>query len=63
MNSTKLKPKIDIYKAITDKIIKLLEQVNLDEYEAPFADLAAQGIPYNPVTKKHYNGINIYSLK
>ncbi|HEY9177504.1 MAG TPA: zincin-like metallopeptidase domain-containing protein [Flavipsychrobacter sp.] len=53
------KPRIDIYQSITDKIINLLEHVNLDEYEAPFADLAAQGIPYNPVTKKHYNGINI----
>lgn len=49
----------DIYQVITDKIIKLLEQVNVEDYEAPFANLAAQGIPYNPVTGKHYQGINI----
>lgn len=53
------KPRIDIYQSITDKIIALLEQVNLDDYKAPFADLAAQGIPYNPVTGNHYQGVNI----
>ncbi len=58
-NSRSNKPGIDIYQSITDKIIKLLEHVDIDDYQAPFADLAAQGIPYNPVTKKHYQGINI----
>lgn len=59
MNSARTRPKTDIYKAITDRIIHLLDKVNLEDYEAPFANLAAQGIPYNPVTGKHYQGINV----
>ncbi len=49
----------DIYQSVTTSIIELLEQVSVEDYQAPFASLAAQGLPYNPVTKKHYQGINI----
>ena len=54
--------KRDIYKEITDKIISILDRVNPDDYEAPFAGLAAQGLPMNPVTDHRYQGINIPSL-
>ncbi|MBL7681780.1 MAG: DUF1738 domain-containing protein [Flavipsychrobacter sp.] len=54
-----IKAKTDIYKSITDKIISLLEEVNVKDWQAPFADLAAQGIPYNPVTGNYYQGVNI----
>lgn len=58
----KTKDQPDIYQKITDKVITLLEEVNTDDYEAPFAGLSAQGIPINPFTKKQYNGINIPCL-
>nr|WP_306267013.1 zincin-like metallopeptidase domain-containing protein [Pararhizobium sp. IMCC3301] len=54
--------KRDIYQEITDKIIAVLDQVNLDDYQAPFAGLAAQGLPANPTTDHQYQGINIPSL-
>ena len=54
--------KRDIHKEITDKIVGILEEVNLDDFEAPFAGLAAQGLPFNPATENHYQGINIPSL-
>lgn len=53
------KTNTDVYKTITDKIISLLEEVSVKDWQAPFADLAAQGIPYNPVTGNHYQGVNI----
>ncbi|MBG6166760.1 antirestriction protein ArdC [Labrenzia sp. EL_195] len=54
--------KRDIYQEITDKIITILDSVDLDDYQSPFADLAAQGMPFNPVTDHSYNGINIPNL-
>ncbi|WP_321337359.1 zincin-like metallopeptidase domain-containing protein [uncultured Cohaesibacter sp.] len=54
--------KRDIYQEITDKIINVLEKVDLNDYQPPFASLAAQGLPTNPVTGNRYNGINIPSL-
>jgi len=54
--------KRDIYREITDKIIAVLDRVEVDDYEAPFAGLAAQGLPSNPVTNHQYQGINIPSL-
>ena len=54
--------KRDIYQEITNKIITLLETVNLDDYEPPFASLTAQGLPFNPMTERWYSGINIPSL-
>ena len=54
--------KRDIYQEITDKIIKTLEHIDLDNFHAPFGTLAAQGMPLNPVTDHHYQGINIPSL-
>lgn len=54
--------KHDIHQDITNNIITLLDQVNLEEYEPPFANLAALGIPENPTTNKQYQGINILAL-
>lgn len=56
------KNKDTFYETITNKIIELLEQVSLEDYKPPFASLAAQGLPVNPFTEKHYNGINIPCL-
>ncbi|MEQ8470023.1 MAG: zincin-like metallopeptidase domain-containing protein [Marinoscillum sp.] len=52
----------DIHQEITNNIISLLDQVDLKDYQPPFANLAALGIPLNPVTKNQYQGINILSL-
>lgn len=54
--------KRDIYQEITGKIIVLLEQVEAQGWQAPFAGLAAQGLPTNPVTGVAYRGINIPAL-
>ena len=60
---TNEKPKrIDIREEVTNQIITLLEKVDLEDYEPPFASFAAQGIPSNPTTEKQYQGINILSL-
>lgn len=52
----------DIYQEITNKIVAVLDRIDLNDYEAPFAGLAAQGLPLNPITDHHYRGINIPSL-
>lgn len=52
----------DIYQEVTNKIIQVLESVKLDDYQAPFSGLASQGLPLNPITENHYQGINILSL-
>ena len=52
----------DIHQEVTDKIITLLDQVNLNDYQPPFAELAAQGLPENPTTGNHYQGVNILAL-
>ncbi len=52
----------DIFQEVTDKIITLLDKVDLDNYQPPFAELAAQGWPTNPVTDHRYQGVNIPSL-
>ncbi len=54
--------KPDIYQEVTDKIIDLLDKIDPENYKAPFAQLAAQGIPENPTTGKIYQGINILCL-
>lgn len=54
--------KRDIYQQITNKIVSVLESIDLKDYEAPFAGLAAQGLPKNPITDNHYRGINIPAL-
>ncbi|MDW3191271.1 MAG: zincin-like metallopeptidase domain-containing protein [Cytophagales bacterium] len=56
------KAKTDIQQDITNNIINLLDQVDLKDYEPPFANLAALGIPENPITKKSYQGVNILAL-
>ena len=58
----KSKMKDHFYESITNKIIDLLEKVDIADYRPPFASLAAQGIPYNPFAKNQYQGINIPSL-
>lgn len=50
------------YHTITNAIIELLEKVNLEDYQPPFASLAAQGLPINPFTKNQYQGVNIPCL-
>lgn len=52
----------DIYQDVTNNIISILDKVDRDDYQAPFAGLANQGIPLNPTTEQTYNGINILSL-
>lgn len=52
----------DIHQEITNKIVGVLDAIDLNDYEAPFAGLAAQGIPLNPTTHNAYRGINIPSL-
>ncbi|MCG8533230.1 MAG: ArdC-like ssDNA-binding domain-containing protein, partial [Desulfovibrionales bacterium] len=54
--------KPDIHKEVTDKIISLLDKVDTHEYKPPFAGLAAQGLPVNPTTGNHYQGVNILAL-
>lgn len=54
--------KRDIRQEITDKIIRVLEGIETSDYQAPFAGLAAQGLPLNPTTDHRYQGINIPSL-
>ena len=54
--------KRDIHQEITDKIIRALDHVDPCDWQAPFAGLAAQGLPRNPVTDHRYQGINIPSL-
>ncbi|MFY0689065.1 MAG: DUF1738 domain-containing protein [Cyclobacteriaceae bacterium] len=54
--------KPDIHQEITNQIIELLDKVNLEDYQPPFAGLAAQGLPQNPITQKHYQGVNILAL-
>jgi len=54
--------KRDIQQEITDKIVRVLDSINLDDYQPPFAGLAAQGLPLNPTTDHRYQGINIPSL-
>lgn len=54
--------KTDFYQDITNKIIVLLDTINLEDYQAPFAGLVSQGVPLNPTTKNRYKGVNILSL-
>jgi len=54
--------KTDIQQEVTDQIVTLLDQVNLEDYQPPFAGLSSLGLPINPITKKTYQGINILSL-
>ena len=54
--------KTDIHQEITNNIIDLLDQVDLNDYQPPFANLAALGIPENPITKNQYQGVNILAL-
>lgn len=54
--------KPDIHQDVTDQIIGLLDQVDIKDYQPPFAGLAAQGLPINPVTKNLYQGVNILAL-
>lgn len=54
--------KPDIHQEITNNIINLLDQVDVNNYQPPFAGLAAQGLPQNPITNHHYQGVNILAL-
>lgn len=54
--------KTDIYQQVTNNIIEALEQVSLENYNAPFARLTAELSPINPITEKDYHGINTLIL-
>ncbi len=54
--------KTDIYQQVTNNIIEALEQVSLEDYNAPFARLTAELSPLNPITEKNYHGINTLIL-
>ncbi|MEO9474614.1 MAG: zincin-like metallopeptidase domain-containing protein [Cyclobacteriaceae bacterium] len=54
--------KNDIHQDVTNNIIEMLDQVDMKDYQPPFANLAALGIPENPTTSKRYQGINILAL-
>jgi len=54
--------KTDIYQQVTNNIIEALEQVSLEDYNAPFARLTAELSPINPITEKDYHGINTLIL-
>lgn len=57
-----MKTNRDIYQEVTNKIIRLLDRIGENGWQAPFAGLAAQGLPKNPTTENFYQGINIPSL-
>ena len=52
----------NLQETITNQIIELLENVDEKSYQAPFAGLATNGIPRNPITAHTYQGINILAL-
>lgn len=54
--------KTDIYQEITDYIVTALEKIDLQDIQAPFAQLASTKPPMNPTTEKCYNGINTVFL-
>ncbi len=56
------KPKPDIHQDLTNTIIDLLEKVDINDYQPPFAGFTTQGLPYNPATNLTYQGINILNL-
>ena len=55
-------PKRDIHQEVTDKIVAMLETLPDDGFQTPFATLAAQGMPINPITNQGYHGINALNL-
>lgn len=57
-----LKQAFDIHEDITNKIIDLLERVDLADYKPPFASFSKSGLPINPTTDHHYQGVNILNL-
>ena len=54
--------KNSIYDEITQLIVDVLDNVSTAEYKMPFAKLAAQGLPFNPITKNNYQGVNTLVL-
>ena len=57
-----LKPRLDVHQAITDKIVKAIEE-GAGTFEMPWHRPGVSfDIPKNAHTKKHYRGSNILSL-
>lgn len=54
--------KHDIHQELTNQIIELLDQVDPNDYQAPFSGFVHQGLPKNPTTGKTYQGVNILAL-
>ncbi|MBI1183575.1 DUF1738 domain-containing protein [bacterium] len=56
------KQKEEMQQAITNQIIDLLENVDENNYQPPFAQLVSQGLPANPTTNCNYHGGNVLTL-
>ncbi len=54
--------KRDTHLEITQYMINALETVTPADFQAPFAKIASQQPPFNPMTEKYYNGINTFIL-
>ena len=52
----------DMHLSITHKLISLLDTVDSKNYQPPFSQLAASGLPFNPCTDKAYCGVNVLIL-
>lgn len=59
--SERSKPKLDIYRAVTDSIIEAIEK-GTGPVEFPWHRQMAHGLPANACTEQHYRGVNIIAL-
>ncbi len=52
---------LDIYQAVTDRILELLDQGTVP-WRKPFSGNGGQGLPKNLISDKDYRGINVFLL-
>jgi antirestriction protein ArdC len=52
---------LDIYQAVTDRIIELLDQGTVP-WRQPITNTDGNGLPKNLLSNKHYRGINVFLL-
>lgn len=63
MPKTKPTARRDVHQEVTDAIVSAIEAgAEGDDWQMPWASMAATGSPENAVTGKHYNGINVLLL-
>ena len=55
------KPKLDIYRAVTDSIVEAIEK-GAGPVEFPWHRQTAHGLPANAYTDQHYRGVNVVVL-